>query len=688
MKSKILSFNILKESMKKQVWVPALITLGFFLSLPVMGMVYLEILQTGDRTQMQIIEAYSRLIAGTRFPFLAMMMMGSAVLTGVSGFSWLHSRVKTDFYHSLPIRREKIFLNQIVLGIIYFVVPYLVNLLLAYVVGIIHGVLRGELVRMSLVSFLYQSLFYVLLYLVVVLAMLLTGKVVAGVLGAFVLNFYAPVMSLLLQGLSATFFETYGSGETLLWKILEKGSPVFAYFSCQPDNSFVISGKVWGIGILVAAVLLALCFFLYRKRPSEAAGHTMAFFRLGKVIQYMIEVVIIVGSGILFCSITVRAPLAWMVFGILLGGVLSHSILEVIYEGDIRRAMAHAWMMGASIVTSMLIIGIFYGDVLGYDDFFPRQDQLQSVRICVGYGMSTGKHYDPRQSMEKLAEDPHVYEVLREVKENRLVRVKNAEGTTHQRQDGTDPSQIRCVSVEYGLGGGRKAFRNYYVDYEQSRTSLMSLYDNTEYKKTIYPLTTRTEEELEKCIDHVEVTSSLGDTTSPFSGNVQAQTEFLKTYRAELMQMDAETLAEEVPVGQLELAADQDFYGDEWYLMEDLLNADDTGYFIYPSFTRTLAMLEEQKVEMPEMSEGFSLDDVKSVAVYDYRDEDVDAEEETIKDREQIAKILPGLISADCNNGFIPLEDEIDVCVELTGNGKYSARVQCLVRKGQMPELP
>ena len=54
MKSKILSFSILKESMKKQVWVPALITLGFFLSLPVMGLVYLEILQTGGRTQMRI----------------------------------------------------------------------------------------------------------------------------------------------------------------------------------------------------------------------------------------------------------------------------------------------------------------------------------------------------------------------------------------------------------------------------------------------------------------------------------------------------------------------------------------------------------------------------------------------------------------------------------------------------------
>lgn len=132
------------------------------------------------------------------------------------------------------------------------------------------------------------------------------------------------------------------------------------------------------------------------------------------------------------------------------------------------------------------------------------------------------------------------------------------------------------------------------------------------------------------------------------------------------------------------MVADRDFYGDEWYLMGEWMDAEDSGYFIYPSFTRTLAMLEEQGVEMPE---GFSLDNVKSVVVYDYRDENENVVDKTIKDREQIAKILPGLVSADCNNGFIPFEDYVDVRVDLAGGGEYGINVQCMVRKGQMPEL-
>ena len=46
MKSRILSFSIMKENFKKQLWAPALLTLGFFLILPVAGMVCLEILQS------------------------------------------------------------------------------------------------------------------------------------------------------------------------------------------------------------------------------------------------------------------------------------------------------------------------------------------------------------------------------------------------------------------------------------------------------------------------------------------------------------------------------------------------------------------------------------------------------------------------------------------------------------------
>lgn len=685
MKSRILSFNILMETMKKQIWVPVLILLGFFLSMPIAGMVYLEVIQTDGRAEAEIIRGYTRFLAGTGMPFLAMMTLGGAVLTGVNSFSWLHSRVKTDFYHSLPIRREKLFVNQVFLGIAYYVVPYLLNLVLAYVVGMVHGIFRGNMVRLSLQSFLYQLLFYLMIYLVVVLAMLLTGKILLGCLGAVVLCFYGPVLDLLLQGMATSFFETYVTNGAFFSKILRGLSPIIAYFTYMPDNSGSISGKVWGLGILAVAALAMLCFFLYKKRPSEAAGRSMAFFGLGRLIQYLMEVLVILGSGMLFYSITVGASLGWMVFGIVLGGVLTHGIMEVIYEGDIRRAMAHTWMMGVSIVTALLVIGSFYGDIFGYDAFFPKQEELKMLRIESGetnYGGSEKVNYNQEEiaSMEKLAQEPQVYEMLEEILKNRLQLVQTRRGSVHRNQNGEEVDQIRRVEVEYGLNSGRTANRVYYVDYSQFRQQLLTLYDSPDYKKTIYPLTTMTEADLEKRIQLVDVYSILGNCSQLFAGSSEARADFLKTFREDLMRMDQKTVAEEIPIGRLSLTANWNYNEDRTF--DETRVIEDTQYYIYPSFTKTLAMLEAQNVELPE---AFQPEKISSITLYDELDEE--EREKKITDRAKIEELLPCLISEGCDNGLTDTYGytfRAEILLEEKG---YNREVVCVIRRDRMPDM-
>lgn len=688
MKSKILSFSILKETLKKQVWVPALIALGFFLTFPVEGMVYLELLQSRSQVDADVIEAFTRFLTGTKTPFLVMMTMGSAVLTGVSGFSWLHSRVKTDFYHSLPVRREKIFLNQIILGFLYFAAPYLVNLALAYVVCITGGVFRGSMVRLFLVCFLYQCMFYLLLYLVVVLAMLLTGKMLVGILGAVVLTFYGPLLDVLLQGFASTFFDTYASRQLILSKFLQGLSPVVSYFRCQPNNSFAIPAKVWGVGILAMAALTVLCFFLYKKRPSEAAGRAMAFFRLGKVIQYLMEVLVIMASGLLFCSVTSKVSLGWMAFGVLLGGVLCHGIVEVIYEGDIRRVMAHPWMLGVSVVTAALAIGIFWGDVFGYDDFCPKQESLQKIGIFANeYGIPAERPYSQKQAeaMEKQAKDPQVYDVVAFLVKNRLQRENTPRGAHWKRADGTEPEGILFVQVEYGLESGRTVHRGYYVDRKSCRQQLISLYDSPDYKESIYPLATLTEEQLEEGVEEVTVISIKDESTALFTGSPKARADFLKAYRADLMQLNAKTLKEESPIGKLNLLFQEGVlekvYRDD---IDYIVGEEEENYFIYPSFTRTLAVLKEQEVELPE---AFLLEEVTSIRLFNRLSRDGDTEDDVeIRDKEKIKEMLPYLVSDVCDNGFENISDEANVLVTIRNKG-YNSQVYCGVRGEQLPEF-
>ena len=58
-------------------------------------------------------------------------------------------KVKVDFFHSLPISRKKYFFVQYVSGVIIFVVPFIVSMLLCLLVGAVNGLLTGGVVLMA-----------------------------------------------------------------------------------------------------------------------------------------------------------------------------------------------------------------------------------------------------------------------------------------------------------------------------------------------------------------------------------------------------------------------------------------------------------------------------------------------------------------------------------------------------------
>ncbi len=596
MKSRTLSFNVLRETMKRQIWIPALITLGFFLCLPVAGTIAMGWQHSRGAAQAVLEEFYVAFLAGSKLPFYGMMTIGSAVLTGVSGFSWLHSRQKTDFYHSLPMRREKIFVTQIILDVAYFAVPFLVNLLLAYAVGAASGIMSGRAVKASLASFLFQTIFYLLIYFVVVLGMLLSGKVLTGIAAAMVLLFYGPVIDGVLRGLGGTFFETYANRGFFLTKFLQSLSPVVKYIQMYSlRNCPSMSGKALAVSIVVIAVLAALCFCLYKNRPSEAAGRTLAFYKIGKALQYMIEVLVILGFGIIFYNVAAQMKNGWMIFGILLGAFLSHGIQEVIQEGDIRQVMAHKWVLTASLATSLLVFGIFYGDLFRYDDFLPEQGKLKAMRIKTdSWGIddiADAQHNEEQMAaMERMASDPAVYEMLRHFQKNQVPREKLEDMAR-------ESIRTLYVEVEYVLSGGSTVYRNYLVDYESCRQQLLSLAGSPDYKTSVYPLVTLTDKEMTDRIEGVNITSISGD-EAELPGNDEMRAEFLKIYRGELLQMTGEELEKEYPIGSMRLDAKwnyEDEAADGSNIRYSMLS--NREYFIYPSFTRTLAWLEEKEIE-------------------------------------------------------------------------------------------
>lgn len=156
-----------------------------------------------------------------------MIIVLLSLILGVTSFSWLHSRKKVDFYHSLPVRREKLFFVNYLDGALILFFAYAVNLLLGLLVAMVNGIAPGDVIPAAFGASGFLFLHFVMLYSVTVLAMVLTGNILVGILGTGVLHLYFPALLLLLDALYQEFFKTsYHGGSRIAYRLLDKSSPL------------------------------------------------------------------------------------------------------------------------------------------------------------------------------------------------------------------------------------------------------------------------------------------------------------------------------------------------------------------------------------------------------------------------------------------------------------------------------
>ena len=122
MTSKNLFFNLMKENTKQRLWTVALISLIFFFTFPVQTALLISSYLSQDRIDavwereaqgVEVIkqQLQERYLSWTAIDngMLVFLLIVFAVVCGISGFAYLHSRKKTDFYHAIPVKRERLF---------------------------------------------------------------------------------------------------------------------------------------------------------------------------------------------------------------------------------------------------------------------------------------------------------------------------------------------------------------------------------------------------------------------------------------------------------------------------------------------------------------------------------------------------------------------------------------------------
>ena len=669
MTSKNLFFKLMKKDLCQRLWAVALISLGCFFAYPVTAAVSAGEIERSKDLSQGLIQYSNQIMEWLSFEngMTAFVMTAAALVCGISGFAWLNAKNKVDFYHSIPVRREMLFAVDFINGILMMTVPYVISMIAAACIAVGYGVDGTTLWPVVIAACGLHLTYFILMYTMVVVAVMMTGNMVIAFLGCVVFASVVPLAVSMIQGYFMMFFQT-GMWEG--WqKFSENGirfSPVCkyitsinAYMDGKPMISYVL------IALAASALFTGIGCFLYKKRPSEAAGKAMAFPITMPVIRIILVLLSGFGMGAFFWGL--RSSTSWAVFGIVCGAVICHCTIEIIYHFDFKRLFSHPVQLMGCILVSVVVLFSFRYDWFGYDTYIPDAGKVKSAAVSIdrldswvsrGYilknkdGSYQWKYLEDDWLLDMMeSEDVEtICNIAAAGVEQLQEQKKNQEDFLEYRWNGT----CSRVKICYTMNSGRKVYRSYTMDLDRNLPLFEKIYASDAYKEASFPLMRKTADEV------ADIRWRCGGESSEVRLNNLSKAEkqeLLETYQKEFSEMTIEEMKYELPAGLIRFTSEQDVAALNWeqlrsmgdsetfhsYRFYDLAEKD--YYPVYFSFKETCALLRKHGIIPGGYYEQVEL---SSVTVSRWNDKKEVREQAVFDTPEEIGKLkkvisMPGM---------------------------------------------
>lgn len=584
MTSNRLFFKWMKEDLKKRVSSLAIVSLlsffGFLVTWLLLTSMSVREWKSENWTAMDIVqlkgEFYSSFLKYLRSPLLIFALAMLGVLVGVSGFAYLFSKKKTDFYHSLPMKRGFLYGAIALDSMIIVGLPYLVfSSMASLIVGAATGE-RGAFI-LTLASWAENMTAFLLLYATVVLAVMLTGNWLVSLLAVATFWIYGPMVYILRESYEKIFFRT------ILYNVHQDMLPGWLSPLC-----FVLLkriGQTKWINLGVGVLLLVVSGFLYRLRRSEVAGSAMSFTKTMAAIKLCIVIPSALLGALGFYDISDNT-LIWAVFGLICGVVISHAVIEIIYHADFRKLFAHKMHMAMALIVSLLIFFSYKQDFWGHDRYIPKEGEFLGVNFIQSDILQNS--IDSYRMWWDYKEDATIKEpsslytdksVIEKLAKKAVDSLKLPQSEINDR-----------IEFYYYLKNGNRVGRSYPVnkDDKELQEIIAKIKKSDELKKMKYPVLNM------KTVDNVKALyCSLGDNDGLSYMILKPQNlqKLLETYQKELSNaIQAEQIDRGEDVIHLSFLSEIPERVNEE--QPDAMN-----YPVYSSFKETLAVLKEMGIE-------------------------------------------------------------------------------------------
>lgn len=412
MKSKKSYFNwpVFKKTVLRYWPVWGAYSVIWLVALPLQGLMMLQLDASNHGTPYPT--SYMLNFARSTAPNMTSLGLVLAVafgaLSAMAVCSHLYNARSANFFGSLPVKREGLFLTHYLAGLAFLIVPNAVIFLLTLLVEAVGGAVFLPGLGFWLAAACGECLFF---YSMAVFCGMFTGHILA--LPAFygIFNVLAAGVHVLVEAVFRLFyygFTGFGSAlnEVVAWLTpLRKLNPWMVEF-WTTETGYEVHGLDRVAVYAVAALALAVCsFFLYRARRLESAGDVVSVKCMRPVFQYGVAFCAGLALGI-FTTSFLGGEEPTLMISILVWAVIGYFVARMLLEKSFRvlRYWKGAAISAGAFVLLFLVVGF---DLTGFETRVPTADQVDyvefdGIRLC--HLNDDGDHFTFSERSRELAD--------------------------------------------------------------------------------------------------------------------------------------------------------------------------------------------------------------------------------------------------------------------------------------------
>lgn len=430
-----------------------------------------------------------------------------AILCAMAVWSYLYNARSVGMMHTLPIRREGLFVTNVLSGLTMMAIPYTVTGVLTVLVTMLFGGFEPVGVLVTVLGVMGESLFF---FGLATFCAFIVGNVFMLPALYGLLNFIAVLtdfmVNLLAQGFCFGLNSSYSG--TVEWLspvvyLIQKISPNSTYetqwvtdrLGGQRYETSVPTSVTLENGWLIAAyaavgvVLMVLAWLMYRRRRSESAGDVVAVGWMKPVFRYGCAAYSAILGGRLLYALLWESfqssryfTVLPMILCMIAGGAIGYYAASMLLAKT-PRVFKTTWKgMLAVALGCAALCGAMKCDLFGVVRRVPAPDSVKLVNV---YAAGSNYYLTPGKDDDLIAEVRALHQTIIDDKDYILGYrsrtdydfVADTASTEMAVEDSGAQSTISNIRITYMLNSGLKVEWRYSLYLTPGRMAQEGTYD-------------------------------------------------------------------------------------------------------------------------------------------------------------------------------------------------------------------